>query len=781
MRRSVLAAVVAAVLPALLPLCAGHSVDPAGFWWFAPPFRAQAPASLLHGNWAIHDRCFSYAPWMRYLALRAHEGAAPLWNPSIHLGVPFFSNPQTALLYPPQWIFAALPPAAAWPAYFALHFALAALGAYALMRALACSRLASACGAMAFAHCGFIQVWIGTSSGAAACWLPALLAASVTLRARPSHAAWLALAAATALCLLAGSPQIAALALGLVVLETRSRHALAAIACGALLAAPHVLPTLAYLADSHALAERAARPVNEFTLPLSAAVHLVSPRVLGFPPGEYFGQLAFVASVGLYGGALALASALLTLVVPSDHPAITRLRLAWVASLVLTFGLCGTPRIVARLPVLGGIRLYYAGLVTALATAALASIGLDAALTAPAGRRAPWLIGLASVALLAPGLAALAAPDATQRALDRLAGALVSLKRGPLEMAEDEIRARARRLVEPGCGLPDLALVGAGGLAFALALAAARRSPRARPALAALIALEGALTWSSFHAMPPGDPAAAPAPVVARARELAGPSRCLAVGGWSPNLGCVFGLTDLRGYDAVMPESLHRYLAAIDPAHAGIFQNVRLEATAGPLLDEASIGIIWATAPGQAPPGLEPLEPGIWRRPTALPRARIAPGTTSVAGPDEALRALADPARRPGSTATWVPRPGVTPPDGTGAGTCRLTQDDPEELTIAAEVHGRAWLVLADQYLPGWTCTLDGAPAAIECVNVCMRGVMLPEGAHTVRFSYRPAGVFPGLALAALGACLALSAAAGRRSSPSSPACGAPRPPTCTS
>jgi len=75
-------------------------------------------------------------------------------------------------------------------------------------------------------------------------------------------------------------------------------------------------------------------------------------------------------------------------------------------------------------------------------------------------------------------------------------------------------------------------------------------------------------------------------------------------------------------------------------------------------------------------------------------------------------------------------------------------------------------LVLSDQYLPGWSATVNGHAAHIYPTDIAVRGVPVPAGVSTVEFRYRPKSIRDGLILFALGlVALGLLAAAGLRSS----------------
>ncbi|HEV8128366.1 MAG TPA: YfhO family protein, partial [Candidatus Eisenbacteria bacterium] len=69
--------------------------------------------------------------------------------------------------------------------------------------------------------------------------------------------------------------------------------------------------------------------------------------------------------------------------------------------------------------------------------------------------------------------------------------------------------------------------------------------------------------------------------------------------------------------------------------------------------------------------------------------------------------------------------------------------------------------VQVDQYDPDWTATIDGKPAEIHRVNYLMRGIEIPAGVHRVRLTYRPAALTAGLRLtsASLAATLLLGVA----------------------
>ena len=81
---------------------------------------------------------------------------------------------------------------------------------------------------------------------------------------------------------------------------------------------------------------------------------------------------------------------------------------------------------------------------------------------------------------------------------------------------------------------------------------------------------------------------------------------------------------------------------------------------------------------------------------------------------------------------------------------------EPARVEIEVQAAAPALLVLSDLFYPGWEATLDGRPAEILRANYLMRAVAIPEGAHEVRFLYRPASFRAGVAVSAAG-CLGIA------------------------
>lgn len=96
--------------------------------------------------------------------------------------------------------------------------------------------------------------------------------------------------------------------------------------------------------------------------------------------------------------------------------------------------------------------------------------------------------------------------------------------------------------------------------------------------------------------------------------------------------------------------------------------------------------------------------------------------------------------------------------DWRAPGDARVVWDSGDELVMEVTAERPALLFAADNWYPNFSATVDGNAAPIWRANYAYRAVPVPEGPHTVRFTYVPTEFHAGLAMSALGlAALALA------------------------
>jgi hypothetical protein len=87
-----------------------------------------------------------------------------------------------------------------------------------------------------------------------------------------------------------------------------------------------------------------------------------------------------------------------------------------------------------------------------------------------------------------------------------------------------------------------------------------------------------------------------------------------------------------------------------------------------------------------------------------------------------------------------------------------IRRDEPQHVELVADLKRPGLVVLADAIDPGWSLTIDGAPAPIFRTNRLMRGAAVKAGRHTLIYRYDPASfrLGAGMSIAGLLAMIAL-------------------------
>jgi len=63
------------------------------------------------------------------------------------------------------------------------------------------------------------------------------------------------------------------------------------------------------------------------------------------------------------------------------------------------------------------------------------------------------------------------------------------------------------------------------------------------------------------------------------------------------------------------------------------------------------------------------------------------------------------------------------------------------KIKLEAFMTGDGFLVLSDTFYPGWVAYVDGKETEILAANLNQRAIVLPQGLHSIVFSYQPKSV----------------------------------------
>lgn len=800
----------------------------------AIPWRYHADAALRHAlareprNDLLTDKnVFDFPKLHLAYRLWREEGKAPLWNPCTFSGNPLLATAMPSPLYPANLLFLIDSYRSfAWTAL--LHLVASAFFLYLYVRAIGLPFGAALVAGTTFAFGGWSLAHLNLPSALyAATWVPLMLLATENLAHRVG-AAWIAtLAGATALAFLAGFPPVAFLAVyltaGYVVFRLRPawreggrrRGVLfpvavgSAIILGVSLVAWQLLPTrdLARrsgraLEDSERLARGALRPpgllgavlpdffgnpVDQGTGPgRRGRTEALAPRKLGLDGPPHGSTNNYLENAHYLG----LVSLVLAFVALRGRPrALSRFWSAvGVVALLAALAIPPTAWLVAHAPGLAVGNLKRFLFVFTLAGAVLAAIGFDRLAGSRRSGRGVQAATLGlSLAVVAGVGALLAVPsllEAGLAVLSRLAHPAALPVSGP-EMAEWLANTRwcllrAGAIVVPGAAL--------------LYLARRRVAPRSVAAAVLLLAFFD-LAWFGrrFNPMHRADQLAITPGIAFLTRPDRPPFRIARFGERArahlvlpPDLGMVYGLHDVQGWDVLFPARYQRFMNLIEPGVARWHHLVGPFLAPGslqsPLLDLLGARYVlthkdWGREPAAGYRPVYPLGPGgsllpdriareglvIYENHGALPRAFVPDDVVWVRDEAAAFEAIASDGFTPARTAILegrprpLPRPARRQPVGV-----EIVDYRSRHVEVRVGPGPPAVLVLADAYDPGWVARLGTEALEVLKADAVFRAVVLPArpAPITIAFHYPGRAFRTGLGIS-IGAAILMLIGAG--------------------
>jgi hypothetical protein len=705
----------------------------------------------------LGDVVYQQIPWRAAVREAIARGRWPLWNPHTLAGEPLAGVAQPAVLHPGTLIGMLLPLPQAWTFDMTLRLLIALLSAFLFLRDLGCRVRPAFFGALAFAFSNWMVFYLGVPPMAAAAPLPLLLLGLRRIARDPGVPAAAITVVALFLIAAAGHPETLFHAVAgaslyflyeLAGVRQGRRLAAVGVAAGAAAAAAGLsavillpfLEVVPHTVEHFVRANWFARQPRSraWDEVLERLVTQVSPFVVGvsghgrlrpgfIEPSAYAGALLFpFAFSGLFARfrerSFFLLAGLAGLAVWTKTPAADA---------------------VAKLP-LFDIALNERLLVwTVLSLCVLAAFGANR-LADGEGGPAILIGGLATVGLAVwlfvryqPAMRALEMPEAYTR--ERFLAQLVPL-------------VAALALVA-GLSRPLRATMGLSILIAVFAAARVFEQGRTYPTMAP------ATFYPRFAVLDavPADPR----------YRMAGVERALI-----PNASAVYGLDDVRGYEAMTLRRFHDTYSLWCVPQPVWFN--RVEDPTRPFLSYLAVRWVLTEAAFQPPAGWPQRAEGAGLRllenPRALPRA-FAPRTTR-SEPDpvrrlEILGGIEDFAAQgvveDGTATDWSPN---------GPARVAILEAGTDRLELDVDVHAERPALVATSIpaWPGWKARIDGQAAPTIPYNHAFLAIRVPGGTHRVTLRYRPDGFLYGAAVSGAALAVSLAVLLRRRRSASSAA-----------
>lgn len=738
-------------------------------------------------NFVLSDQVLHAEPNRLFAAREIGQGRFPLWNPHQFAGAP-----HVLMRFSPFMLLRVLVPSPlVLPWVQVLVALLAGLGAYAFCRTtLRLGFWPSAVAGCCFPISAYFVFWQGYGHTWSLAWLPWLLLAEERAIRRTHRAAGPAVALLTCLVLISGPLDTGMQELGVAGLFAlwtffseygkawRSRSALRAAlfvvlgwTAGLLLTAPEVLSMAAYAKTGDRMLRRGQGAIERSSPGIAALPLLVLPNFNGTPEHHGVsiagpGQRNPMESVSMgYAGVLAV-----LLLAPLAWQARRHRKGAIFFAGLAVLGLgysVNLPGLTAllRLPGLNMMshnRLLFA---TSLAVTALAALGLEAIEQGDVRWR-PWQW---APAILAAGLAALAGLRASfsPASLEARFEAAIQASSTVGWMRDAVAVAQAKRSWQQA-GLVAACLCGIALGAWLLLRLKGALSRRMARWLGVLMVVDLLYFGHGWNVQ--SDPALyyPRLPVLEEIARI-DRGRVLGFDCLPAVLPQLYGLGDVRGYDAVDPQRLVSLLAQVAapswrPLPYAALQwytpHLALEPPATvrlpPILDMLNVRTVIFR--GRPPSGITPTFAGedYWAlsNPRALPRAFVPRTVQYVPSARERLQKLSA-SDFDARDVAYVEEPVALPGDANGQ--VSITSEIPTHVTLQAHMDTAGLVVLSDSFDSGWRAFRGADEIPILRVNHAVRGMIVPAGDSRIDLHYWPSGFTWGLGLAGLALLLLLA------------------------
>ncbi len=721
--------------------------------WFLAPLLAPPPGHSAGGA----DMRGLFIPWLQTARQALAEGHLPLWDPFQFGGNAFYGNPQVALFYPPTWPLLVLPLRFGPGWYLALHLWLFALGTFHFLQKQGASPLGTWIGTLSLTFSGFIaaRIYAGHMGVIATfTWLPWLLLTIQWLAREPRW--WTAVVAAVplALAILAGHTT-SLLYLGLIVLlyavylviSTRSRKLLLLLVVlffsGLALSSIQLIPFLEAAWLSSRVANSTFQAASEYSFPPAHLVTLLMPAYFGEPTTLGYWSVPVFEELAYYGGVTGLLGLALALRRPD--------RLIWLYLALAVLGLwlaLGHYSFFYRLAytVMPFLRLTRAparaAFLFTFAASILAALGLTKWQRQPdtnaLRRTLLWLSTVGALASIA-GLAATGAVFAAQHPSDT--------------------SGRLWHQLGSWSWLLLMVIIGTGLLWQALAGNSARRRQLAGFLLALLVLVD---LWHFGQRLVHTGPLE-PAGFWYTTRNLIGDEqeRILPWGLsiFEQNGAGQVGLYSIFGYNVMAPAAAEALTSSVPDPRSTAYDlfSVRYVLAHVPLdnFTSGSGGLELAHQEGDV---------WLYRRPNALPLARLVYQAEQIEAPEAAIARVHQEDFDPQTTAILAGEPPCDLPATPQAqGTVHLQERSDTFWRLTVDTPAPALLVLSENAHPGWRVFVDGEPAQSLTAYTTLRAVCVPPGEHVVTWQFQPFAPWVGATVSLLAFVLLLIALYRRR------------------
>lgn len=739
------------------------------------------------------DDIREFLPNRKLLAESLVKGILPLWNPYIYSGTPFMASFDTAVWYPLSWIAALLPLVDGWNFLVVVQPVLSLLFMYLLLRSMKFEPRVAAFGSFAYAFSGWMIVYWQEILVLehSFLWLPLALYGSNRLwDYEDDRLGIFLLTAALAFSVFGGFLQMSIYVYAVVftwnvyryITSVRDhaagitgRNILFSMAISLGLAAVQLVPSIEAFFLSPRGTENGLTTFSNFLLPFQHLVTLIAPDFWGNPGVyNYFGGMGFYFEKMIYIGIIPLAFALLAFITKSGKSSVFW-KVTAVIALSLGFALpTSWMPYVLRIPVLSNsypTRIF--GVFT-LSAVIVACFGLQSYLKVPDRKHFAWIAIFCTAILgglwLWAGFFWLLLHQfvGVVDICGKLAGLCHIYELSPLrELAPQYVNVSLHNLFVPSLFVAVL---------WILVMIAKRRN--VIYAVVCISTLMSSLYFAQKYVQFSDRRFVYPElPVISELSTISVYDRVWGYGDAfiETNLPQYFHWYSTDGYGNLSSRRYAELLSTIvtngrlggpirrsDTDIYGTGERDSISSNPNRLRIMSLLGVSYILELKQSdtlsvlstelrfPHTLFQLvwqnnTWRVWKYTGALPRALFTTSYIVANTPQQEIDDLYDPKTNLTSTVLFETNPKYPLQPVTKVHTnVNITSYQLNSVTLDTDSDADGYVVLTDNYYPGWTATVDGRNTAVLRADYTLRAVYVPKGRHSVIFQYAPKSVIIG-------------------------------------
>lgn len=211
---------------------------------------------------------------------------------------------------------------------------------------------------------------------------------------------------------------------------------------------------------------------------------------------------------------------------------------------------------------------------------------------------------------------------------------------------------------------------------------------------------------------------------------------------FNPNVGMFYRLSDIRGYDSIIPKQYAELMGALAPQGELLYNRIAPfydpDPFDSPIINLLNVKYVLTTRP--LPNAGYTLvydnDIKIYRNERVLPRAFVVPRARVVTDRAALLAQMQtfDPTRE----VLLEQTPHIANEAACAYQPVRIVKYSGNEVIIESKQDCAGWLVLTDSYFPGWLAFVDEKETPLYRANYNFRAVYVPAGEHVLRFKYSP-------------------------------------------